>query len=594
MSKPTINGNIITQDDSSFGKKSPSPDVPQSSIQSEEIDINNDSNNSDNETNLDTIATATNLTHSFNQARSDSDMYYRHPFFNAYMNYTHSVPSITQYPFAMTTTPHSHMQLNNTVAAPIGKIEVDSKCPAFENINNSQLTESPMTNSSFHSNVNEDTDLYKYKIPSTPTFETKEEKRHRKELQKVLRNKEETEWIKNVTQDSIILSEDKNVIESIGNKQISTINCNLLTKIARKFHGVIPNNKRKKEDILNIILNTVLSKEYNIGDIGSNNLPKRNKNKNRTRPSSMKSDNTFYRIINTITCEEGRVYFMKTREQSTRIQLDAVDGHICLWEQLHQLFLSDHDDINKINSVNELAGYNVDVDSASKFDQLSSSDFRLATCHLIYLYHQSRNKYTQSGSHSHYSDFIEGKGFLLYLHNNLQKIGNTNLNNCCYPALSEEAKLTSSNSQGSGLTFTSSSTSSTTSQRKRSSHAFNFQEKRKKLEILDSSKVTMQSIIEKNQSLQHRVSKDELIQYRDKIFETKESIIDLKDKIKHCCNESDNKKLKRQTKHLKKNLKIFQSSYEQLKDKIPDYESPSSESSSSSSGESNSGNDYIF
>jgi hypothetical protein len=262
LSKPTINGNIITQDDSSFGKQSPSPDAPQSSIQSEELNINNDSNNSDNETNLHTIATTTNLTHSFNQARSDSDMYYRHPFFNAYMNYTHSVPSITQYPFAMTTAPHSHMQLNNTVAAPIGNIEIDSKCPAFENINNSQLTESPMTNSSFHSNVNEDTDLYKFKIPNTPTFETKEEKRHRKELQRILRNKEETEWIKNVTQDSIILSEDKNLIESIGNKQISTINCNLLTRIARKFHGVIPHNKRKKEDVLNIILNTVLSKEY--------------------------------------------------------------------------------------------------------------------------------------------------------------------------------------------------------------------------------------------------------------------------------------------------------------------------------------------
>jgi hypothetical protein len=163
------------------------------------------------------------------------------------MNYTNSVPSLTQHPFAMATAPHSHIQLNNIVAAPISNIEIDSKYPAFENINNSQLTESPMTNSSFHSNVNKDADLYKYKIPNTPTFETKEEKRHRKELERVLRSNEESEWIKNVTQDSIILTEDNNHIESIGNKQISTINCNLLTRIARKFHGVIPNNKRKKE-----------------------------------------------------------------------------------------------------------------------------------------------------------------------------------------------------------------------------------------------------------------------------------------------------------------------------------------------------------
>jgi hypothetical protein len=71
-------------------------------------------------------------------------------------------------------------------------------------------------------------------------------------------------WIKNVTQESIVLSKDKEHIESIGNRQISSINCNVLTKIARKFHGVIPNNQRKKKNVLNIIINTVLSKDQTI------------------------------------------------------------------------------------------------------------------------------------------------------------------------------------------------------------------------------------------------------------------------------------------------------------------------------------------
>ncbi len=591
MSEPSEEKNFITQDDTSLQEQSRTPEAVQSAIESEQFVGENHNNNSENVTNLHTLATATNLTHSFNHTRTEPETYHQHPFFNAFMNYNNSVPPLTQHPFAMTTSPHTHIQLNNTIASPIPNIEIPPKYPTFENINDSQLTESPMTNPSFHSNTNEDSDLFKCKIPNTPTFETKEEKRHRKELEKVLRRNEESEWIKNVTQDSIILTKDNNSIQTIGNKQISTINCNLLTKIARKFHGVIPNNKRKKEDILNIIVNTVLSKDFTTGDIDTSKTPKRNTNKNRTRPLTVQTDNTFYRIINTITCEEGRIHFMKTREQSTRIQLDAVDGHISLWEQLHQLFLSDEDDINKINNASELVSYNVKIDSANNFDSLSSADFRLATCHLMHLYRKSRNKYTQSGSHSHYSDFIEGKGFLLYLHNSLLRIGNTNLNNCCYPALSEEAKLTSSNSYGSGRTFTSSSTLSTTSPRKRTTHALNFEEKRKKLEILDSSKLTMQSIIDKNESLQLRVSQEEIIELRDKIFDTKESIFDLKDRIKSCSSTSDQNKYKRQSKHFKKNLKIFESSYERLKEKIPDYESPSSESSSSSSNEYNSDNE---
>jgi hypothetical protein len=183
------------------------------------------------------------------------------------------------------------------------------------------------------------------------------------------------------TNKGIVLTKDNEHIESIGNKQISSINCNLLTRVARKLHGVIPNNKRKKKDILKIIMNTVLSKEYT----ATNNFiktPKHNKNSSRTRPT--------FRIINTITCEEGRIYFMKTREQSTCLQLNAVDGHISLWQQLHNIYLSDKKDINKINCVNDLVGFNVNLDSTNKFDRLSSSDFRLATCHLTYLYHQSR------------------------------------------------------------------------------------------------------------------------------------------------------------------------------------------------------------
>ena len=584
MSEFPNDKNIITQDDSSLQKQSQTPDAAQSSMQSDELDFNNNNHNSDSDTHLHSVATATNLTQSFNnQSKSETDVYYQHPYMNAFMNYSNSVPQYTQHSFAMAATSHTHLKPNNTFAAPIADIEVNSKYQPFDNINNSQLTESPLTNSSFHSNQNEDTDLSNLKIPITPTFETKEQKRQRKELQRVIKHNKESEWLKNITQDSIVLTEDNEHIESIGEKQISSINCNLLTRVARKFHSVIPNSKRKKEDILKIIINTVLSNEYTT----NNNFiktPKRNKNSSRTRPKSMKSDNTFYRIINTITCEEGRIHFMKTREQSTRLQLDAVDGHISLWQQLHNLFLSDKEDINEINCPNDLVGFNVDLDCANKFDRLSSSDFRLATCHLTYLYHQSRNRYTQSGSHSHYSDFINGKPYLLYLHNSLERIGNRNLSNCVFPSISEEAKLTSSNSHGSGITFTSSSSSSVNSKRKRSSHALNLEERKKKLDILDSSKLTMQCILEKNKSFQVSVSKEAIIEVRDKIFDTKESIIELKDKIKNSFSNFDNERLKRETKHLKKKLKMFESNYNSLKEQIPDYESPSSESSCSLAG----------
>jgi hypothetical protein len=141
--------------------------------------------NRDNDTKLQTIATATNLTHSFNP-RSGTDTFFQHPYWETHIRYNHSLPPYSHNPFSMASTHHTHLRLNNTFVALIGDIEINPKDPAFTNINNSPLTESPLTHSLFHSNQNEDTDLSTLKIPISPTFESKEEKRHRKHLQKVI------------------------------------------------------------------------------------------------------------------------------------------------------------------------------------------------------------------------------------------------------------------------------------------------------------------------------------------------------------------------------------------------------------------------
>jgi hypothetical protein len=193
MSELPIDKNVITQDDSSMQKQSQTPDAAQSSMQSDELDINNNNHNSDSDAHLHSVATATNLTQSFNQSKSETDIYYQHPYMNEFMNYSNSVPPYTQHSFAMAATSHTHLKPNNTFAAPIGDIKVNSKYPPFDNINNSQLTESLLTNSSFYSNQNEDTDLSNLKIPITPTFETKEQKRHRKELERVIKHNKESE-----------------------------------------------------------------------------------------------------------------------------------------------------------------------------------------------------------------------------------------------------------------------------------------------------------------------------------------------------------------------------------------------------------------
>jgi hypothetical protein len=82
---------------------------------------------------------------------------------NAFRSYNHSIPPFTQHPLTMTVTHHTHLKPNNTFA-PVGDIDINSKHPTFENITNSQLTESPLTSSSFHSNQNEDTDLSNLKF----------------------------------------------------------------------------------------------------------------------------------------------------------------------------------------------------------------------------------------------------------------------------------------------------------------------------------------------------------------------------------------------------------------------------------------------
>jgi hypothetical protein len=107
MSEITIDYYVITQDDLSLEKWIQTPDVAQSSMNLEKLDINNNLSNADNDTNLHTIATATNLTHSFNP-RSGTDAYYQCPYLDAFTRYNQSIPPFPPHPFSMALTHPSY------------------------------------------------------------------------------------------------------------------------------------------------------------------------------------------------------------------------------------------------------------------------------------------------------------------------------------------------------------------------------------------------------------------------------------------------------------------------------------------------------
>ena len=136
---------------------------------------------------------------------------------------------------------------------------------------------------------------------------------------------------------------------------------------------MVPDKKRKKEDITELILNHVSGQV--LKEIIKQPMKKKAKAA-KTRSAALMKDGMLYRINNVICSTEGRPLFLNMKRVMSHATLDSGEKNMSLYEGMVDLY-EDMTEYNMIDVVDQsqMVGYGVEDDTAIDFDQLNPSEY---------------------------------------------------------------------------------------------------------------------------------------------------------------------------------------------------------------------------
>ena len=141
-------------------------------------------------------------------------------------------------------------------------------------------------------------------------------------------------------------------------------------------------------------------------------------------------------MILCVTHPELKGVYIETRNKLNRHQLDSRTHHSEEWKQIHSFYHSDNDNLDKI--LGNYTEFNYTQDEPSVYDFLSVDDVQHAVSYINYQYGEAKRKKNVSGQNKDFADFVSGKGWLLFYHNQLLEIGDTDLMNATYAELPKD------------------------------------------------------------------------------------------------------------------------------------------------------------
>ena len=207
---------------------------------------------------------------------------------------------------------------------------------------------------------------------------------------------------------------------------------------------MVPNKKRKNEEITELILNHVSGRV--LKEIVKQPMKKKSKAA-RTHPAALMKDGTLYCIINVICSIAGQPLFLNTRWVMSCATLDSGDKNMSLYKGMADSY-KDMTDYNMIDVVDQsqVIGFGVDDDAAIDFDQLNPLEFKECLEFTLAHYWEADNNKNKSGKHQPFADYTSGKPYLLYLHLRSTEIGDKAFSDCVYSTLPSETSFSSSTS----------------------------------------------------------------------------------------------------------------------------------------------------
>ena len=154
----------------------------------------------------------------------------------------------------------------------------------------------------------------------------------------------------------------------------TSINVSVIATFIRQQDIQVINRRRKKGDMEELILQHMKGSQYREKVISAS----KRKTSAKTKPSVLTEDGTLYRVVNVITCEKGKEYYITTRKQFERNDLDGKLPHAEAWESMADIYQDELCvDIDTVSDPRkEMVGYGVDELIPMKYDDLNTGDFK--------------------------------------------------------------------------------------------------------------------------------------------------------------------------------------------------------------------------
>ena len=371
------------------------------------------------------------------------------------------------------------------------------------------------------------------------------------------------EKLKTSSVEDIILDEMKTQILSIAGVEYLSLSAKVRLQFCREMGIMVPNKKRKKEDITELILNHVSGRV--LKEIVKQPMKKKSKAA-KTRPAALMKDGTLYQIINVICSTAGRPMFLNTKRVMSRATLDSGDKNMSLYEGMTDLY-KDITDFNMIDVVDEsqMIGFGVEDDAAIDFDELNPLEFKECLDFILAHYREARNNKNKSGNHQQFADYTNGKPYLLYLHLRSTEIGDKAFSDCVYSTLPSETSFSSSTSSSLSTDDITPEKSSKSSSRRQEQQSLNRRLMDSRTDVAKSFVSINAAKEERERSKQERDQLAVFLQLKNNVFEKNQQHKTAKKELQDDPEDVDKVEAE---KHFRTTVNFLRQKYEQMKKQV--------------------------
>ena len=108
----------------------------------------------------------------------------------------------------------------------------------------------------------------------------------------------------------------------------------------KQNHIAIPQDHHNKNELGRVIAQHINAKTYK-GRVVAPNINLTRKSAASTKPTCVTKEGTYYRVINVVTSEQGRGYFIETKNSYDKNEQDTRKSKPVCWDEMCLLYADD-------------------------------------------------------------------------------------------------------------------------------------------------------------------------------------------------------------------------------------------------------------